>query len=122
MQKRKSPVLLITAVVLLAGAVGFMNLGIGGNKGADGHNHAAENPNEAVGEKRDTVSKEVLASSNTPKKESGEAPMAKTPRTNIGPSIKVPKMSDNAPKPNDSTVRGRWYDSESYDQTRKEDR
>lgn len=119
MKKRKNPVILVTALVLLGSAVAFMNMPQSASAGGDGHNHDQPKSEEKV----EAPSKESVASS-VASKVSGGKPSTRPvgapeemrgpggPGGPSGPSILKPKMEPYKPTPNDSSTSTQWYTEE----------
>ncbi|MGV3616270.1 MAG: hypothetical protein ACO1SV_13130 [Fimbriimonas sp.] len=125
MKKRNKPIVLVTMLILMVGAVAFINfpknLDVGGGHGPnDGHGHGQE---EAPPTGKDvtvpdqaSIAESVsssIASKDTPRRmptsPGGPGRPGGAPET----MIKLPKASQYKPKPNDSSTATQWYTDES---------
>lgn len=116
MKKRKSPILLLTILIVCGGAVAFMNMGPRKADPGAGPPVAAQ---EMTGEKRETVSRDALAAAPAQPPTSPEGPGVAGPSASTGPLVTTGQQKLSAPAPNESTIRGRWYTEGSYDKAKK---
>lgn len=110
MKKRKSPVVLITVLVIMLVAVGIIYSPRTANQ-----EHAMAQPPPPTAEKgeRPKISANEVASMASSSMSNKQAPNRSLPdEATSGPSIAVPQQTTSKPTPNDSTTSTQWYTNE----------
>ena len=133
MKKRNKPIVLVTMLILMVGAVAFINfpkdLAVGGHGPNDGHNHGQEEAPQ-TGQQVNVPDKpsiaESVSSSITSKDNPKRMPTGRpggppgSPGSESESMIKIPKASQYKPKPNDSSTATQWYTEESMKEIPKD--
>jgi hypothetical protein len=114
MRKRKTPVLLISALSVLALVIFYINLasaGVIGGKEGDQKEQAKDEPksDQQVAEAMKDQLKSVV---NAPTGAKANAPHTTTVAPE--PTVVVPKQVTNKQKPNDNQTSGQWYDKDAH--------
>lgn len=117
MQRKKAPILLLAALVILVGAVAvtnmanfgmLSNLGQGRNNDVvqdDGHGHDHDSEANARSEIKDRMKTGVKAEPDMPKSAAATNPSK--------PTVEVEPTEKYKPKPSGMQTSGQWYDEKS---------
>jgi hypothetical protein len=118
MKKRNKPILLVTVLVLMVGAVAFINFPRELLKSSP----APQSTTPETGQKIDVPEKEEIAknvstSFGDPKKaqpaiKKRPSPAGPEGEMDMGPSIAIKKMAPYKPTPNESSTSTQWYSDE----------
>lgn len=132
MKKRKPPFFLAALLVVMLGAVGFMNYSAlqANSEGGHGHDHAHDhdhgdqealdtNRSGAGTDDRQAALASVQKAAEASPKEGSQSP--KLPVSNE-PLVTNPDAEFSMPKPNDNQTAGQWYADESRKAAKDEKR